>query len=382
MKLRKTLFVLFCLPILMLVLYSDANALEVVNVRWGDDILAMEIKQLEIIDKNGERKWVDFCDEQGNPLFVSICEEDGELGWEYIEDAPSEESQAERTNVKKAEIEARFGIKISFDKRAGDSYAEKLSSLYNLERCIDGIPHRLWETVRNRLTAQNKILKVRFSAADYEGFFAPTVMGTYEEARTQSELNYLDAETIFAHEYGHMLHALVEKHYGAKALKLKWISYNNGVKYGDEYSWSEYPEFCSFYGSSSYDEDFAETFAMVVNACDGIYSPQEMVNQFPDSPAVKKMFYMRRLLCDAFKLDASVFTQFQSSEETASNNATNRFFADVPGKADKLAHFVSGEGHDFIYQFRKGLFIAPFVFLCRSFDHTLNFLLDFSPESW
>lgn len=329
---KKLLSTLLSFSMLLPALCSKANALQVVGVKWNEDWFDPEIIKLEIIGKNEEAEWVNVYDDQGNPQYVEICSEDGKLVWEHIHNIPSDKSQAERLKMKKADLERKFGIKIVMGVYAERPYAVQLNLLYDLEQRINDIPAPLWTAVRNRLTSQGRILTVRFAVEKVDPN-TPVILGwsldgTYTDSATRIDLYTTDDSYIFAHEYGHMLHALLKKQYGAGNLKSNWIAYNGGLQYDSSYTEGEdNPVFVTGYASTSYSEDFAETFSCIIGDSGILGVAEDLAEAYPNSMAVKKLCYMRQLVCDAFKLEKTAFHPFQESDFIASQSKSG--FADV-----------------------------------------------------
>lgn len=67
------------------------------------------------------------------------------------------------------------------------------------------------------------------------------------------------------HELGHAFHLMVMDKYGKSDLESKWIKFNNGIAYDPNADFASPNKrvFISGYAATSYEEDFADTFASV-----------------------------------------------------------------------------------------------------------------------
>ena len=96
------------------------------------------------------------------------------------------------------------------------------------------------------------------------------------------------------------------------AFESRWTALNGGVQYTNE-MWYVRDEtiartFISDYASSSYGEDFAESFAYFV-VVPGDVIQQEAMKE-PDSPVIQKMLLLREILSESFSIDPLVFLPF------------------------------------------------------------------------
>lgn len=207
-----------------------------------------------------------------------------------------------------ASLESTYGINIRFSEEYDE--ASRLENLDELESSLQLIPAKLRSEVAKWVAARNKKLTV-----DFTGEYAYGVASFSLESMTINI--YVDGIIApdFPHEYGHLLHNVLNAKLGANTLQKAWTAYNNGVSYGDsyEYGYLGYvrdgpdPIFVSSYASTKYGEDFAETFSYIINTDIWTGSTKDLILHYPNSPAVKKMNYLRQLLCDTFSINPADF---------------------------------------------------------------------------
>lgn len=243
------------------------------------------------------------------------------LSPEFINDSDVQNADELRQQVsnKTAELEQIYGIKIAFeDNLTRASYLSTLLDYLSiLEETIKAIPAELYFSARAQLTAKGKILTVYFyqGGRDYNYGFMK-LGGFYVSDTATIHLNsdalYMDPSKFvqsFLHEYGHMLHHTLLDY---AAFEGRWTALNGGVQYTNE-MWYVRDEniartFISEYASSSYGEDFAESFSYFV-VVPG-YIIQQEAEKDPSSPIIQKMLLMREVLSESFSIDPLVFLPF------------------------------------------------------------------------
>ena len=239
----------------------------------------------------------------------------------FINDSNVQNADELRQQVsnKTAELEQMYGIKIAFeDNLTGASYLSRLLGYLSLlEETIKEIPTELYFSARAQLTAKGKILTVYFyqGGKNYNYGFMEQA-GFYDPSTVTINLNsdalYMNPPEFvhsFLHEYAHMLHRTLLDY---TAFESRWTALNGGVQYTNE-MWYVRDEtiartFISDYASSSYGEDFAESFAYFV-VVPGDVIQQEAMKE-PDSPVIQKMLLLREILSESFSIDPLVFLPF------------------------------------------------------------------------
>ena len=233
-------------------------------------------------------------------------------------DVQNADELRQQVSNKTAELEQMYGIKIAFeDNLTGASYLSRLLGYLSLlEETIKEIPTELYFSARAQLTAKGKILTVYFyqEGKDYNYVFVQA--GFYDFDTVTINLNsdalYMNPPGLvqsFLHEYAHMLHLTLLDY---TAFESRWTALNGGVQYTNE-MWYVHDEniartFISYYASSSYGEDFAESFAYFV-VLPGDFIQQEAMKE-PDNPAIQKMLLLREILSESFSIDPLVFLPF------------------------------------------------------------------------
>ena len=225
----------------------------------------------------------------------------------------------QQVSNKTAELEQMYGIKIAFeDNLTRASYLSTLLDYLSLlEETIKEIPIELYFSARAQLTAKGKILTVYFYQGgkgynygfmEQGGFYDPNTV----TINLNSDALYMNPPEFvhsFLHEYAHMLHRTLLDY---TAFESRWTALNGGVQYTNE-MWYVRDEtiartFISDYASSSYGEDFAESFSYFV-VVPGDVIQQEAMKE-PDSPVIQKMLLLREILSESFSIDPLVFLPF------------------------------------------------------------------------
>lgn len=284
---RRFLALLLALVLVLPCLSGYACALTAEGWRYnsyGGELTAIKVK-----DAEGNYQWIDLYDGQGNLLYIPV---DGDEEWEALEKPMSPAEVSAKVAARKAEIEKLYPVKLAGN--YSSSTIGVLMRLNYLVQEIETIPASLRKAVFNALSKQGKTLTIGWEVnSDW-------AIGFYSPDRVRIDLLSIDA---FAHEFGHLIEmSVLRSIYGSSTLKNMWTAQNGGVDYGN-YDYQN-PVFVTDYASTSWNEDFADTFDYIVNST---WEAQNLTFQYPDSTAVKKMAYLRQLLCDAFSLDSSIF---------------------------------------------------------------------------
>ena len=262
---------------------------------------------MEIEAQDAQGRWIiTFTDmDPERSEWVRDCAPDGALVWVPRGTESSAQALLSRIDARKGEVESRFGIRVS-DERAGEGTATHLRQYYDLEEYLEAIPAPLYEAVRAQLSGQGKVLTVRLVAG--EGWnFGNEPNGSYDPQSTTIRLMSPDT-FVFAHEYGHMVHTLLDEIYGPGALQARWTALNAGAGYGSR---GEEGVFVTDYAATSYREDFAETFAVLLARHDRAL---DLMAQAPSGPAAQKLELMRQLLQEAYGLDSSALPTLALSQ--------------------------------------------------------------------
>ena len=227
------------------------------------------------------------------------------LSPEFINNSTVQTADELRQQVsnKTVELEQIYGIKIAFeDNLTRASYLSTLLDyLFLLEETIKEIPTELYFSARAQLTAKGKILTVYFYQGGKNYNYGFMEQGGFYDPNTVTINLNSDALYMNPPEFVHsFLH------------ESRWTALNGGVQYTNE-MWYVRDEtiartFISNYASSSYGEDFAESFAYFV-VVPGDVIQQDAMKE-PNSPVIQKMLLLREILSESFSIDPLVFLPF------------------------------------------------------------------------
>lgn len=232
-------------------------------------------------------------------------------------DVPNADELRQQANNKIAELEQVYGIKIVFEESLTTAayLSTQLNYLSLLEEAITAIPAELYSSVRAQLAARGKTLMVyfykggnNFNFVEQEGLYIPDIV----TIQLNSDVLYMyPSELIktFLHEYGHMLHLTL---LDSAAIEGRWTVLNGDINYTNE-TWfqgtaNDSRTFISNYASSSFNEDFAETFSYFI-MIPGYVIQQEAIND-PGSPVIQKILLLREILSESFFIDPSILLPF------------------------------------------------------------------------
>ncbi len=317
---------------------------------------------LYVKQADGNYEKLSVYDEQGNQLYIQV----GNSEWEKL-DTPlppeevarqwaEEQAAAEAARVKKkAELEQTYHIQITED------FAQSTVRLEDLDRQFQRIPAPLREKVTAQLTAMGKTLKVedmRNSVSEmsvYTGFYRPE--------KVQIEIDPFTATSPLIHEYGHLIFMTVlPRLYNSAALQQEWNALTGG----------EGPTHVSDYAATDYHEDLAETFDAILTGSVEYYSGvKDMTFQYPDCLAVKKINYLRQLLCEVFSLDSSLFPDYTPSyPSTWAEAGIAEYQSTLGGGQDSVVPYP-GSSHSTSYQ--TGATRVQFVYaICEDLIRNLR----------
>ena len=337
------------------------NAFHVDSVSYYYDfITGMEFPgTLTIYHEDGTYENIEILDEEGNQLYIEV----GENEWEKLdtpipaaevnkrlaEEKAAKDATAEAERIKKkAEMEKAYNLKIS------EYFAQSIYDLNELETQIRIIPEALYKKVAAQLTKMGKTLKIEdlrntnHDSPDYGGFYTP--------AKVQIDLAPFSAASSFPHEYGHMVFMTVlPQLYKSSAVKQEWNALTGG----------EGPTHVSAYASTAYNEDLAETFdALLSGWGDDCGEIKLLAMKYPDCLAIKKINYMRQLLCKVFSLDTSVFPDYTPSYPSPWAKAEIEEYQSVLGGSKESVIPYEGDIHPTGYQ--KPATRLQFVYAMRN----------------
>lgn len=254
--------------------------------------------QLYVEQEDGTYEWVDVFDANGNQLYMEV----GKDEWEKLERPMTAEEVArkkaeEEAAAKAAQAQKKAWLEQTYRIKITDICAEKYD-MSQIEADIKIIPEALWKKVDAQLSKMGKTLRIDMmdmshGRGDYAGF--------YVSGQVEIELAPYLIQVVIPHEYGHHIFMTVlPSLYNSATLKTEWNAITGG----------EGPQYVTDYAATGYNEDLAETFEWLVYAPD---RAKELAYQYPDCVAVKKMDYMRQLLCKVFGLEESIFPDTKPS---------------------------------------------------------------------
>lgn len=173
---------------------------------------------------------------------------------------------------KKYDITIQYPVYTADDERIYGIFPETLHALdAALETITPGVVRQVSDYYRQK---NGQRLTYAYTYADLRGpygFIAtPQVtVGGFDDKTSRIEL-YIprpgqeavasgDNMLTAAHEFGHALHLMIADQYGYDKMAREWLSLMNGAGYGA--GQISTTTFITEYASTSFDEDFAETFA-------------------------------------------------------------------------------------------------------------------------
>ena len=303
---KKLPYLLLTAAMTLSALSVPASAFYVDMISFNENPFTGELlnEVLYVKQADGSYEKIPVYDEQGNQLYIQV----GQNEWEKL-DTPLSSEEVERQNTeaqaaaeaarikKKAELEQTYHIHITED------FAQSDVRLEDLDRQFQRIPAPLREKVTAQLTAMGRTLKIedmRNSVSEmsiYTGF--------YNGDKVQIEVDPFTAISPLLHEYGHLIFMTVlPQLYNSAAVQKEW----NALTGGDG------PTHVSDYAATDYHEDLAETFdSLLTGLVEYDSGVKNMTLQHPDCLALKKINYLRQLLCQVFSLDASIFPDLTPS---------------------------------------------------------------------
>lgn len=169
-------------------------------------------------------------------------------------------------NDAKASVEKQYGVKLDIGKISGFSDKEQVSDIKRIGEYLAFIPSELHNAMLSHFKSKGKSITIKI---------APRPDGVADGVYTHDNVtitmytvgygfNFTGAMTghIFAHEYGHMLHAVLNEKYGATKFTNEWTALNGGLKYNTyDYDNPLYTKtFIRDYAAQSLSEDVADTF--------------------------------------------------------------------------------------------------------------------------
>lgn len=319
------------------------------------------VLSLIVYDETGKSQVIQVYDEAGNQLYQQVGDDPYE--WEKL-DVPISAAEAQRrgeeqraaelaeygpkVKAKKAEIERTYRVRFDYDLEGSK---DDLDWLTNWENCILKIPTPLWKAANAVLAKQGKTLTIGPGSVD-----SGSGAAYYTPKLTRISFAVATPEELLSHEYGHFLFStILPQIYGSGALRSKWTAQNGGIAYGD-YT-AENPAFVTSYASTNVDEDFADTFAVLMGTYQSESFPastaKQLIYDYPDSIAAKKLFYARQLLCEAFSLDPSVFPDIVPSYPSGWAKAGVEEYQNTIGDSSDIWYGVipcAGDVHRTSYQ--------------------------------
>ena len=340
MKKLFALLLAFSLTASMFVVPAGAFHVDYVSYSFDFSTNVERIETLHIEKEDGLTEDISVYDEEGNQLYIQV----GENEWEKL-DTPVSSDEAEKQRLeaekaakeaaakKKSELESKYKVKIA------DSYAQHIASLEVLEDQIKLIPSALYEKSAAQLTKMGKKLSIiDLTSAHHMSGMA----GFYTPSKVTIELDPYGTYSEFPHEYGHLIFMTVlPKFYNSTTLKNEW----NALKGG------EGPTHVSEYAKTSYDEDLAESFdALISGYTDNYNNIKDMAMEYPDCLAVKKVNFVRDILCKAFSLDKSVFQDITPSVPSPWAKAEIEEYQNILGGSEQSVVPYKGNSHATGYQ--------------------------------
>ena len=280
------------LSILLLVLAAPVAEAVQPSVIYDE---AFNPVRAQMRNAQGELEWVDIVNAQGGIDYLQTP-----AGWNRVYDMPTAQEVAQKAEALQARLERQYNLRIQ---GAGEKPMTVYYRLRDLEQVIARIPEPLYAAAQASLAAMGETLTVLLNDALPA---TSAMMGSYDPSTVTIGLHMTGVHT---HEYGHLVHlTLLGSLYGADRLRAEWTAFNGGASYGSGYVEGT---FLTHYASTSYEEDFAESFSYLF---DHPTSVQDLAQKDPNCPAIQKLRFLQRVLLECFPVDASIFYSIDPSQ--------------------------------------------------------------------
>ena len=228
----------------------------------------------------------------------------------------------------RAGVEKQYSVKIEFaENESTETDADKINYILEVGNHLSKIPPELHEPLVAHLKASGKTMRVRINP-QMVVLDGHTALGTYDHSNARITLIATD-EYVFFHEYGHMLHAVLNEKYGATKLTNEWTALNGGKKYGageSNYDKTVYDSvFITGRSTVNMGEDVAETFACFTSQT-GVRKNYETIN---DTNIWKKAMLLEQAGKTALKTGRVFFpTYIPQTPSPWAADAVGRGFGD------------------------------------------------------
>ena len=279
---------------------------------------------------------------------------------------------------KKQSLEKKYGISITYPQSEGKKAGINLATLNNLDKSLEYVTPEITKQLSQFLLDTNgKKLTIKFSHSPHFLTPEPSPLASFTPATSVIELfsprssnkKYSStgvAPTMIIHEIGHVYHEFLISKLGSAKLKNEWQSFNGSAKYAS----SKFNKnvFISEYGATTYNEDFAETFARMF-VCDRAgYSIAKSLKSTSKGPGAiaQKVAYLENLIA-----------KYSPNAETALKNIKAVY--KTPEKTEYKDLLISGSSVEYIgFSEPMGIFNAikanklPFDVKSKKWDKTIG----------
>ncbi|MDR2931870.1 MAG: putative zinc-binding metallopeptidase [Oscillospiraceae bacterium] len=172
--------------------------------------------------------------------------------------------------AKKQALEKKYGIRITYPQNENSYAGIGTATLATLDTCLEYVSPELIKQLSEYYSQKNGVrLTVTYThTANFETVENARPVAAFTDAlslievlvprATSNSMSSGNGPTAIVHELGHAYHEFLISNMGAAALRRQWTALNGGAAYGGR---ADRTVFVSDYAASSYDEDFADTFA-------------------------------------------------------------------------------------------------------------------------
>ena len=164
----------------------------------------------------------------------------------------------------RASIERQYSVRLDISRISAWDSQRQLSEVRLIGELLAIIPPELHSAMVSHFRSAGRTITIRLSLWN-----GGNIAGTYSHESATITLMTTDGLSfiplmdpyIFAHEYGHMLHSVINGRYGSAKFSSEWTALNKGIAYGTQtYESIDNTVFISQYASTRLGEDVAETY--------------------------------------------------------------------------------------------------------------------------
>jgi hypothetical protein len=224
----------------------------------------------------------------------------------------------------KTDFEKRWGVRLDFP----DNDDLDVSIFATYEQFFSMIHRELHDAIVAHFRSRGQTLTIRFrNTGEHHG--------TYNHpSQTITIFGMLSINSaIFTHEYGHMVHYVLEDIYGSTRFRNEWTRLNAGIPYG--ITTSDNPDIFnifveshsawgSFYSARNILEDVAHVFALFVDKAHLVRNEYE---HYKDTNIWEKAMLLDRIAASSLRIGGAFFAAAPQTPSPWAADAVSRAFS-------------------------------------------------------